>query len=114
MAGDRSAIAQLRKGVLEYCVLALLATEERYGYDLVTGLADAGLTVTEGTVYPLLARLRKEGLVETEWRESDSGPPRKYYRATPSGLDQLAEFRRSWSAFRTHVDALLERTKGQQ
>ncbi len=82
MAPIDSAVAQLRRGVLEYCVLALLGDEERYGYDLVTELSDAGLVASEGTIYPLLSRLRKDELVATSWQESPSGPPRRYYRLT--------------------------------
>jgi len=112
MKEDRPEIAQLRRGVLEHCVLALVRNDEHYGYDLVTALAEAGLVVTEGTVYPLLARLRKDGLVATEWRESDSGPPRKYYRATDAGLRRLDEFQRSWTDFRQSVDTLLNQGAG--
>jgi PadR family transcriptional regulator PadR len=103
----------MRRGALEYCVLALLARREHYGYELVQELSqfDALLT-SEGTIYPLLSRLRREGLVETEWRESPSGPPRKYYRLTPAGKAALAAFRHQWIAFRQAVDALLESVEG--
>ena len=86
---------QLRKGVLELAVLGLLATQERYGSSLVDDLAGRpGLAVTPGTVYPLLSRLAKAGLVTTSWRESPVGPPRKYYRLSAAGrrrLDAMAE-----------------------
>ncbi|MFT3833581.1 MAG: PadR family transcriptional regulator [Micropruina sp.] len=86
---------QLRKGVLELAVLGLLATQERYGSSLVDDLAGRpGLAVTPGTVYPLLSRLAKAGLVTTTWRESPVGPPRKYYRLSAAGrrrLDAMAE-----------------------
>jgi len=101
---------QLRRGTLEYCVLALLQGEERYGFDLVKELGEIdGMVTTEGTIYPLLARLRREGLVETSWRESESGPPRRYYRSTPSGAQALADFTADWDRFRTSVDAILRR-----
>jgi PadR family transcriptional regulator PadR len=104
-----SAISQLRRGVLEFCVLALLRDGERYGFDLVRALADAGgLDTTEGTLYPLLARLRRDGVVETTWRESTAGPRRRYYRLTPAGHDALDAFTSEWTRFRTSVDAMLE------
>ncbi|HEV7883319.1 MAG TPA: PadR family transcriptional regulator [Solirubrobacteraceae bacterium] len=103
-----SAISQLRRGVLEFCVLALLRDGERYGFDLVRGLADAGgLDTTEGTLYPLLARLRRDGVVETTWRESTAGPRRRYYRLTPAGHEALDAFASEWTRFRTSVDAML-------
>jgi PadR family transcriptional regulator PadR len=101
-------VAQLRRGVLEHCVLALLEGEARYAYDLVSDLGDAGLVASEGTVYPLLSRLRRDGLVETVWRESVAGPPRRYYSLTPNGRDSLDAFRRSWRAFRTSVDRIVD------
>jgi PadR family transcriptional regulator, regulatory protein PadR len=107
VAGD-VAVTQLRRGVLEHCVLALLQDEERYGYDLVTELSTAGLLASEGTMYPLLSRLRKEELVTTSWRESPSGPPRRYYALTPRGQQSLTDFRESWGQFKQAVDATLE------
>lgn len=104
-----TAISQLRRGVLEFCVLALLREGERYGFDIVRALSEAdGLVTTEGTLYPLLGRLRKEGVVETTWRESPSGPPRRYYRMTPAGVALLGAFTAEWARFRDSVDALLE------
>lgn len=86
---------QLRKGILELCVLNALAGGERYGYDLVKGLlAVPGLGVTEGTIYPLLSRLRVQGLVETRLVESSEGPARKYYRLTRTGKSALASMNR--------------------
>ena len=96
-----TAISQLRRGVLEFCVLALLREGERYSYELVRALGDAdGLVTTEGTLYPLLGRLRREGVVETTWRESPSGPPRRYYRLTPDGQIALDGFVTEWTRFR--------------
>jgi PadR family transcriptional regulator, regulatory protein PadR len=104
-----TAISQLRRGVLEFCVLALLRDGERYSYELVRALGDAdGLVTTEGTLYPLLGRLRREGVVDTSWRESPSGPPRRYYRLTPDGQAALGGFMTEWTRFRDSVDALLE------
>ena len=101
-------ITQLRRGVLEYCVLALLAKEDRYGFDIAKTLNGLGpIAVSEGTVYPLLSRLRKDGAVETTWRESNAGPPRKYYSVTPTGRRALADFAEEWASFRDTVDAVL-------
>jgi PadR family transcriptional regulator PadR len=103
------AISQLRRGVLEFCVLALLRDGERYGYELVHTLGDAdGLVTSEGTLYPLLSRLRREGMVQTTWRESASGPPRRYYSLTAAGIGALDAFLIEWARFRESVDALLE------
>jgi PadR family transcriptional regulator PadR len=109
MTAGSADLTQLRRGVLEHCVLALLEGEARYGYDLVTELSAADLLASEGTMYPLLSRLRKEQLVETTWQESPSGPPRRYYSLTPRGRDALAAFRASWSDFKHSVDTILER-----
>lgn len=103
------AVTQLRKGALEHCVLALLQGRERYGYDLVTELAEAGLLASEGTIYPLLSRLRKDELVETTWQESPTGPPRRYYALTPQGARALADFRSAWAEFKNSVDDILGR-----
>jgi PadR family transcriptional regulator PadR len=102
-------IAQLRRGVLEYCVMALLQREERYAFDLVRELADMdGLVVSEGTIYPMLARMRRDGTVETTWRESPSGPPRRYYRLSPAGRKALLGFKKEWATFRHAVDRVIE------
>ena len=102
-------ISQLRRGVLEFCVLALLRDGERYSFDLVRALGDAdGLVTSEGTLYPLLGRLRREGLVQTNWRESASGPPRRYYRITDDGDAALRAFSSQWARFRASVDTLIE------
>jgi PadR family transcriptional regulator, regulatory protein PadR len=99
---------QLRRGVLEYCVLGLLEEREYYGHELVQRLKRAdGLLTSEGTIYPLLARLRREAQVMTEWQESASGPPRRYYRLTDSGRRVLGEFRESWSRFRKAVESVI-------
>lgn len=104
-------LAQMRRGTLQYCVLALLAEDERYGFDLVKALGEVeGMVTSEGTIYPLLTRLRRDGLVDTSWRESSSGPPRRYYRLTPAGLGALDTFRREWSRFRDAVDHFIGRS----
>ena len=111
MVGTQDALlAQMRRGTLQYCVLSLLADEERYGFDLVRGLAELdGMVTSEGTIYPLLSRLRRDGLVESNWQESPSGPPRRYYRLTDSGRAALDAFRLEWRRFRDAVDNFVER-----
>jgi PadR family transcriptional regulator PadR len=101
-------LAQMRRGAIEYCVLALLRDQDRYGLELARALAEAdGLVTSEGTVYPLLTRLRREGLVDAAWEESPSGPPRRYYRITKEGRAALRLFSLQWDRFRNTVDALL-------
>jgi PadR family transcriptional regulator PadR len=109
VAGDAgNLVAQMRRGVLPYCVLAMLRTKERYGFELVQALGGVdGMVAGEGTIYPLLARLRRQGLVETTWQESAAGPPRRYYRLAPAGQDALAEFSGAWRRLRNSVDDLL-------
>jgi len=103
-------LAQLRRGVLEYCVLAILESGERYAFDLVRELTEGeAMATSEGTVYPLLARLRRDGAVESTWSESPSGPPRRYYRLTPQGRRALKEFRIEWARFRDAVDRIVEK-----
>jgi PadR family transcriptional regulator PadR len=101
-------LPQVRKGVAEYCVLALLAQGERYGFELARELGARGqIIASEGTLYPLLARLRRNGLVETSWQESNSGPPRRYYHLTSDGELALASFTKQWRVFRDAVDEIL-------
>src|SRR5215213_7855675 len=100
----------MRRGTLQYCVLALLADEERYAFDLVRTLGGVdGMVTSEGTIYPLLSRLRRDGLVDSDWRESAVGPPRRYYRLTDSGRASLEAFTQEWSRFRGAVDYFMER-----
>jgi len=106
--GARNVLTQMRRGTLEFCVLSLVSEGERYGFEIVRTLAESdGMVTSEGTIYPLLARLRRDGLVDTTWRESDAGPPRRYYRATSAGRRALADFTADWSRFRDSVDQLL-------
>ncbi len=105
----------LRKGVLEYCVLAMIGSGEMYGLDIANGLQQRGLLTSEGTLYPLLARLRRNGQVETSWRESSQGAPRRYYTLTAGGHDSLAVFSSVWATFSASVsDTLNSTTRGQQ
>ena len=103
-------LVQMRRGSIEYCVLALLETEDRYGFDITRELASAGgLVTSEGTVYPLLTRLRNDGLVDTYWKDSTEGPHRRYYRITKVGRQALESFISQWKPFRDAVDAILAR-----
>src|SRR5918999_6466509 len=109
-AVTRNVVSQLRRGTVEYCVLALLRNGERYGFELVRELAEVdGLVTSEGTIYPLLTRLRKDNLVTTFWQESESGPPRRYYRLTDEGRAALTDFTKEWARFRDSVDAIFTR-----
>lgn len=109
MEGSTDAVlTQLRKGVLEYCVLACLRAQPAYGLELAARLTANHLLTSEGTLYPLLSRLRRQGFVETTWQESTAGPPRRYYRLTSAGADALAVFTATWHPFSEHVDAILE------
>jgi PadR family transcriptional regulator PadR len=80
---------QLRKGFLAYCVLKVCSHKPMYTSDIIAQLREAEMVVVEGTIYPLLSRLQKDGLLEHEWQESEQGPPRKYYKATDRGLDVI-------------------------
>lgn len=110
MTGERDdRVAQLRKGVLELAILALLRDGPAYGGELVDRLAARpGLAAGAGTVYPLLARLKKAEAVLTTWEESPVGPPRKYYRLSPTGRAALADLQGSWRALAAAMDAVLE------
>lgn len=108
MEATTTDLTQLRRGVVQHCVLALLGVRPQYAYDLVTALGNHPTLVTsEGTIYPLLSRLRRDGLVTTFLRDSDAGPPRRYYELTTAGRDRLAAFRTDWVAFRHATDAVL-------
>ncbi|MFT7071372.1 PadR family transcriptional regulator [Patiriisocius sp. Uisw_017] len=89
--------AQMRKGVLEYCILSILKDGEAYTSDILESLKDAKLLVVEGTIYPLLTRLKNSGLLSYRWEESTSGPPRKYYDLTENGNLFLTELSTTWS-----------------
>ncbi len=87
---------QMRKGILELCVLHIISRGEVYASDMIIELTTAKIMVVEGTLYPLLTRLRKAGLVEYKWVESNSGPPRKYYQITEKGLEFLDQLIETW------------------
>jgi PadR family transcriptional regulator PadR len=98
----------LRRGTLEFCVLAMVEREDRYGTEIVRRLGEErNLAVTEGTIYPLLSRLRRVGWLASKWSESPAGPPRRYYALTDGGRAALEHFRTEWVAFRQTVDRLV-------
>jgi len=91
-----NAKAQMRKGVLEYCILLVLNGEPQYATNIIQGLKEAKMIVVEGTLYPLLTRLKNDGLLTYRWEESTQGPPRKYYELTENGKKFLGELEGSW------------------
>lgn len=99
--------SQLRKGVLEMVVLKLLATQPSYGGELLERLATNDLDVSEGTLYPLLSRVKKAGYVDTSWVPSPSGPPRKIYTVTDIGHAHLIDLKNQWQRFSASVSALV-------
>lgn len=103
----RAWIAQLRKGLVELCVMGALTDGEAYGYEILQRLSDAdGLAISESTVYPILARLAREGMVKVRVAPSPAGPPRRYYRLTESGSTRLKDMRRHWQHIRDAVDEI--------
>lgn len=103
-------VSQMRKGVVEVAILGLLAREQMYGSQLVEELSSRPeLAISAGTVYPLLSRLKRAGVVDSTWHDSPVGPPRKYYRLTDSGAAALTEMTAAWSSVSSAVDAILLR-----
>lgn len=100
---------QMLKGILDGCLLALIAEEEIYGYELATKLKAYGFAdISEGTIYPLLIRMQKLDWIETTSRVSPSGPKRKYYSITTSGVEELAAFKQRWHHLSTSVESILK------
>lgn len=91
-----NAKAQMRKGILEYCILTIIAEGDAYASDILNKLKEAKLIVVEGTLYPLLTRQKNAGLLSYRWEESTQGPPRKYYSLTESGREFLKDLDTSW------------------
>ena len=89
-------VAAIRKGLLEFVVLKIVGAQSVYVPDILRRLAETEFATQEGTLYPLLSKMRREELVQYEWQESDAGPPRKYYRLTPEGTAQLAALDQYW------------------
>lgn len=104
--GDDTDFSGLRKGLLEFAVLAVISGARVYVADLLAKLAGTQFATQEGTLYPLLSKLRREELVDYEWVESDAGPPRKYYRLTEKGETRLASLRAYWRDLNTSLENL--------
>ena len=101
-----NAKSQMRKGMLEYCILLILKERAAYASDIIQNLKEANLLVVEGTLYPLLTRLKKAGLLSYEWQESTQGPPRKYYKLTPEGISALSEMEQTWESIVRTIETL--------
>ena len=102
--------AQMRKGVLEFCILSILADGEHYPTEIIEKMKEARLLVVEGTLYPLLTRLKNDGLLAYRWEESTSGPPRKYFTLTDQGRENLAALVESWTELTESVNQILHQT----
>ncbi len=100
--------AQMRKGVLEYCILSIIKDEDKYASEILGALKDAKMLVVEGTIYPLLTRLKNAGLLNYRWEESTSGPPRKYYALTETGQLFLKELNSTWDELRNAVNLVTD------
>ena len=98
--------SQMRKGMLEYCILLILHRESSYANDIITKLKDAKMIVMEGTLYPLLSRLKNDKLLKYEWQESTQGPPRKYYALTMDGEEALRQLDTRWEELNYTVTVL--------
>ena len=101
-----NAKSQMRKGMLEYCILLLLKRQAAYANDIIQRLREAEMIVMEGTLYPLLTRLKKDGLLAYEWQESTQGPPRKYYKLTTDGEEALTQLNVSWEEISRTINFL--------
>jgi PadR family transcriptional regulator PadR len=99
-----NAKAQMRKGVLEYCILGILQKQDAYASDIIDQLKEAKLIIVEGTLYPLLTRLKNASLLDYRWEESTSGPPRKYYSLSESGRKFQAELKGTWEELSQAVE----------
>jgi PadR family transcriptional regulator, regulatory protein PadR len=104
-----NAKAQMRKGVLEFCILSILSKGDAYATDLLNKLKESELIVVEGTLYPLLTRQKNAGLLSYRWEESTQGPPRKYYALTDKGREVLKELEASWRELIEAVDSILKK-----
>jgi len=101
--------SQVRKGTLDYIILLCLKKREQYGYEMIKTIKSvAGMDISEGTIYPLLNRLKKDGLISSRWVEMETGIPRKYYQITEKGLQTLQEMKVSWDQFNKSLGLLSE------
>jgi PadR family transcriptional regulator PadR len=98
--------AAIRKGLLEFLILTIVAADKVYAADILKRLSATDFATQEGTLYPLLSKMRRDGLLDYEWRESDAGPPRKYYELTPKGRTQLGELNEYWQGLNVTIAQL--------
>lgn len=105
--------AQMKKGILEYCILSIISRGEAYASDILDEMKVSNLIVVEGTMYPLLSRLKNEGLLSYNWVESKSGPPRKYYQLTEQGIVFMKELSLTWDDLVKAVNELTQKTNNQ-
>lgn len=101
--------AQMRKGMLEYCIMLIISRGEAYASDILRELKEDNLIVVEGTLYPLLSRLRVGGLLEYAWKESTAGPPRKYYSLTAEGGKMLEQLEATWRDLSKSINSLIKK-----
>lgn len=101
--------SQMRKGILEYCILEIIQSREVYATEILEELKNANLLVVEGTLYPLLTRMKNAGLLSYRWQESTSGPPRKYFCITDEGTALLAELEKEWIAITEAVSIITQK-----
>ncbi len=101
--------AQMRKGILEFCILLIISEGQAYASDILRELKAADLIVVEGTLYPLLSRLKNDQLLSYDWSESKNGPPRKYYSITAEGREFLAELMKTWQRLDSSINTLLQK-----
>lgn len=102
--------SQMRKGLLEYCILSIISRDEAYASDILDILKTSQLLVVEGTLYPLLTRMKNEGLLSYRWQESTGGPPRKYYTLTPDGQQLLQQLHQEWQTISTAISQITSNT----
>jgi PadR family transcriptional regulator PadR len=105
--------AQMKKGILEYCILSIISRGEVYASDILEEMKSSSLLVVEGTIYPLLSRLKNEGLLSYNWVESKSGPPRKYYQLTQQGITFMNDLGLTWQELVKAVNELTQKTNNQ-
>lgn len=103
--------AQMRKGILEFCTLLIISKKEIYSSEILEELKEADLVVVEGTLYPLLSRMRKSNLLDYKWQESKAGPPRKYYMVTERGTALLKELTKNWKSLSKTTNSLIRKFK---
>jgi PadR family transcriptional regulator PadR len=104
--GITDKFAAIRKGLLEFLILKIVAADKVYVADILERLSDTEFTTQEGTLYPLLSKMRRDGLLDYEWQESDAGPPRKYYELTARGKSQLADLNEYWKQLNATITQL--------